>query len=93
MEVLHRQQVGLPTLKPAISGRCLALRAMSVATRVVGDLDLCALLTAQHVSTERRAAASLDGRHHLELKAIEVSRPGLTPSRAAGAEDIRNLQR
>jgi hypothetical protein len=67
MVVLDRQQVGLTRFEPAPRGAGLALRTVSVATGVVGDLNLLAGFATQDMSTEHRATALLDGRHHLEL--------------------------
>ena len=71
--VRHGQQIGLPCLEPALRGARLALRAMPVAAGVVGDLRLCARMTAQHMSAQRRAAALFDGRHDLELAEAQVA--------------------
>ena len=50
MVVLHRQQIALARLEPASRGGALALRAMAVAARVVGNLVAPTTLTAQHMS-------------------------------------------
>ncbi len=65
--IIHWQQVGLAVFQPAPSGRTLALRTMPVAAGVIGDLDLRTVFTAQHVTTERVTAATLNGRHCLQL--------------------------
>ncbi len=44
------------------------------------------------MTAERCTAASLDGRHHLELVEADMSPMRLTPYRSLGAEDVRNLQ-
>jgi hypothetical protein len=64
---------------------------MPVAAGVVTDLDLGTAFTTQYMPTELGAAAPFDRRHHLELAEVEVSRPGSTPGRTAGTEDIRDL--
>ena len=51
-----------------------------------------AAITVQHVSSQCRAAALLDGRHDFELTQAEVSLLVLTPSRAMGTKDVGNLQ-
>ncbi len=65
---------------------------MAVAARVVGDLLVGAALAAHDVTAERRRAAGLDRRHHLELAEAHMSGVGLTPSRAMRPEDVRDLQ-
>jgi hypothetical protein len=91
MVVIHRQQFGLACFQPALGGTGLTLRTVAVATGVVGDLDLRAAFTAEHVTTERGTAAALNGRHHLELVETNVSGMGLAPRRTLVAEDVRDL--
>jgi len=88
MVVLHRQQIGLASFKPAARSRALALRAMTVAARVVGDLVAPATLTAQYMSPQCRAAALLDGRHDLELTQAQVRALSLAPGGSMGTEDV-----
>ena len=92
MVVIHRQQVSLAVLQPAPGGTALALRTVPVAAGVVGDLDLCAVFTAQQVTTERGTAAALNGRHHLQLAETQMPGTGITPRRSMVAEDVRDLQ-
>jgi hypothetical protein len=40
---------------------------------------------------ERRRAAVLDRRHHLELAEADMAGVGLAPRRSMAAENIRNL--
>src|SRR6185436_8667264 len=62
--------------------------------QLVGDdgMATCFAFAARNVPSERRRAAALDGRHHLQLPEAHVAAIGLTPSGAVVAEDIRNLQ-
>ena len=92
MVVLDRQQIGLTRLEPAPGGAGLALRAMAVAAGVVGDLVAPATLTAQYMPTQRRAAALLDGRHHLELTQAQVRALSLAPSGSMETEDVGDFQ-
>ena len=48
------------------------------------------LLAAYDMAAERRGAAALDRRHHLELAEADVTGVGATPRRAVGAEDTRH---
>ncbi len=52
-------------------------------------ITLCA---GRNVPAERGGPAILDGRHHFELRQVQVS--GMVPTIGSpmGAEDIRNLQ-
>jgi hypothetical protein len=56
---------------------------MAIATGVVGDPAVAAILAALDVAAERGRAAALDGRHHLEL--AEAQMPGIAlPSCSQG---------
>src|SRR5262245_18268639 len=79
-------------LQPAQCGAALALGAVAVAARLVGDLGLLTALAPQQVSGQRRAAAPLNGRHDLELGQAQMAALIASPSRPTGAEDIRHLQ-
>ena len=57
VEVRCVEQVGCLGLQPSRGGRGLALGAMAVATRVVGDFLVPALRALQDVSTQGRRAA------------------------------------
>src|SRR6202048_4453972 len=58
-----------------------------------GDSRIGAVLTARDMAAERRGAAALDRRHHLEVAEADMAGIGTAPCRAMVAEDIRNLQR
>ena len=67
VEIADRQQVGLALGEPGARGRGLALRTMPIATRVVGDPKIAAVVAAIDMAAERRGAAVLDRRHDLQL--------------------------
>ena len=50
------------------------------------------VLAVLDMATERRRAAALDRRHHLQLVEADVTGIGRTPRRPMVAEDIRDLQ-
>ena len=91
--VRHRQQLGLALGQPFLCCRALALRTMPIATGVVGDEGVRALLATRDMAAQRRRAAALDRRHHLELAEAHMAGIGLAPCRSMAAEDIRDLQR
>ena len=93
MIVRHRQQIGLARGQPVLCRRALALRAMPVAAGIVRDLAVRALLAARDMTAERRRAAVLDRRHHLQLAEADMAGIGPAPCRAVAAEDVRDLQR
>src|SRR6266478_6636238 len=66
---------------------------MPVAAGVVSDMGVRAILAARDMPAERRRAAALDGRHHLQLAEAHVTGVGVTPRRSVAAEDIRHLER
>jgi len=67
---------------------------MSIAARVEGDQRVAAacVLAARDMPAERRRAAALDRRHHLQLVEAHVPRVGFAPSGTVAAEDLRHLQ-
>ena len=68
MYIAGGQQLALPCLQPAVAGISLALWAMPVAARVVGDGGrLSAAGTAITVSAERSGTASGDGQQDLDM--------------------------
>ena len=56
----HRQQLGFAVGQPALRRDALALGTVPVATGIVGDDRMSAVLTARDVPAERRRAAALD---------------------------------
>ncbi len=91
VEVGHGQQLGFALGEPVPGRRTLALGAMAVAAGVVGDPRMGTVLAGQHVTTERRRAAALDGGHDLELAEAQVAGVGPAEGRAEVAEDVLNL--
>src|SRR5215472_6127999 len=65
---------------------------MAVATRVVGDPAVAAILAALDMATESSRAATLDRRHRLELAEAHMPGIGLAPGRPIAMEDICDLQ-
>jgi hypothetical protein len=92
MEVADRQQISLARGKPVPCRRALTLGTMAVATRVVGDAAVAALLAALDMAAESSRAATLDRRHHLELAEAHMPRIGRAPCGAIAMEDVCDLQ-
>ena len=57
-----------------------------------GHLIDAAATAAQDMAPQRRAAALLDGRHHLELAQAEVAALRGAPGGPMNTEDVGNLQ-
>jgi hypothetical protein len=91
--VRHRQQLGLALSEPLLRCCPLALRAVSIAARVVGDLRVRAVLAARNMPAESRRAAALDRRHDLQLAEAHTAGIGSAPCQSVAVEDIRDLQR
>ncbi len=87
-----RQQLGLSLGQPSLRRRALTLGAMPIATTVVGDDFVGAVLAARDMPAEGRRAAALDRRHHLQLAKAHMAGVGFAPRRSVVAEDIRDLQ-
>ena len=60
VEIADRQQIGLAGRKPILRRRTLTFWAMAVATRVVSDAAVAAILAALDMPAERGRAALLD---------------------------------
>ena len=73
--------------------RALALRAVPVATAVVGDANHAAVVAPLDMAAERRGAARLDGGHDAALVGREPTTLCGTERIAVAAEDVRHLQR
>ena len=60
---------------------------------VVGDDGVAAgaVLATRNVPAERRRAAALDRRHHLQLAEAHMASIGFTPSGPVVAEDVRTV--
>ena len=86
VEIRYRQKLRLALGQP-FPCRCgLALRAVPVAAGVIGDDGVSTVLAALDMATERRRAAALDRRHHLQLVEADVTGIGsnATPARGRG---------
>jgi hypothetical protein len=91
MVIRQRQEIRFSVREPTLGRGTLTLRAVPVATRVVGDLLRVALTTAQHMAAERGRATTLNSRHGLELTETEVPGIFMPPCPPVVAEDIRDL--
>jgi len=93
VEVADREQIRLALGEPGARGRALALGAVPVATAVIGDAPVPAVLAGLDMPAQRGSAALLDRRHDLELIEAQVPGMGGPVSGAGGAEDIGDLDR
>src|SRR6202011_524627 len=85
MVIWGGQQLGLALGQPSPRRRALALRAMPIATAIIGDDFVGAVFTARDMPAEGRRAAALDRRHYLQLAEAHVAGVGLAPRRSVVA--------
>ena len=93
VEVFRGKQVRPAPVEPRGAGQRLTGRTVAVATRVVPDAPMTAVVTLLDVAAKGGGAALLDGRHHAALRRRE-SGPDLGPEGiAVAAEDLRHGER
>jgi hypothetical protein len=92
MKIGDRQQFGLALSEPFCGSRPLTLWAMTVATRVVRDARVRAVLTALDMTAERGSAARLNCRHGAKLAKAQMTSVPRSPCLTVAAEDVRHLQ-
>ena len=92
MEVGYGQKLGLPGSEPLRPRQPLALRAMAIAARVVGDARRAAIVAGLDMAAERCRSAGHNGAHDAPLDAAEVSFVRAAIGIAVAAENIRHLQ-
>lgn len=92
VEILDRQQLGLPVLKPLSTHQRLTLGAMAIAATVEGDALVPTGIALLDVTTQRRSATLLNGTHDAALPAAQSRRMLRTIGRADQAKDVRHLQ-
>ena len=68
VEVLDRQQVLHARQHPVLRRSALTLRAVPIATLVVGDVLMITLGAGRDVTAEGSSATVLNGGHHLQLR-------------------------
>lgn len=90
---MRRQEFPAALLEPTIPGVSLALGAMPVSARVVGDGATSAARTLIEMTAERGGAAALDGVQDLEVLAGNPLPTVLDESRSRPADEIGHLQR
>ena len=92
VEVGHVEQFRLTVLQPLGPCETLALRAVAVSARVVGDALMAAIAAPLDVTAERGGAATLDRGHGAPPRGGQRRAMLITESRAEVAEHIRHFQ-
>ena len=67
VHIRHVEQLALTGVEPTLPGLGLALRAVAIPTRVIGDGLMSAGVTPIEMATERRRATARDGTEHGSL--------------------------
>src|SRR5690606_20697701 len=91
VEIADRQKIGLPGGEPVTARLSLALRAVPVATGVIGDAKRIAVLTLLEMTAQPRGPAHLDRTHHPAFEPAEMSIVSMTIAFPVTAKDIRHL--
>ena len=90
--IRDRQQLGFAVGQPFIGRRALTFWTVPVATAVVGDDFVGAILATRHMAAEGRRTTALDGGHDLQLVETDMTGVGIAPRRSVVAKNIRDLQ-
>jgi hypothetical protein len=88
----HPNQIGFTPSGPLGRRPPLALGAVAVAARVVGDARESAVLASLDVAAERRRTARYNRVHDVKLTGAHMAGIGFTPCLTVAAEDVRHLQ-
>src|SRR5262249_27006443 len=92
MKVRHWQELGLPIREPFCPCESVALWAMTVTTRVVGDAGRTTTVALLDMAAEHRRPARRDGTHDASFDVAKMTGARLSKRFAMAAEDIRHLQ-
>src|SRR5439155_16674628 len=92
VEIADRQQIGLAGREPILCRRALTLWTMAIATGVVGDAAVAAILAALDMAGECGRAALLDRLHYLELTQAHMPGIGSAPVGSMATKDVCDLQ-
>jgi hypothetical protein len=93
MDVARGQQFPFTLLEPADAGVALALRAVPVTTRVIGDGGVSAAGTLIAMAAESSGAATRDRGQHLLMLSVDPSATTLNKALPRVANDVGHLQR
>ena len=92
MKVAGGQKFAFPCRQPAFPCLCLALGAVSVSARVVGDGLITAARALVAMSTQGSGAAALNGTKGFELLKVEARSIPIQEAIALHVEDVGHLE-
>ena len=93
MDIARGQQLPFPLLEPADAGVALALRAVPVTARVIGDGGVAAAGAPVTMATESGSSAPRDRGQHLLMLAVDPSAAAFDETIPSVANDVGHLQR
>ena len=93
MNVARGQQLAFALLKPADAGVALALRAVPVTARVIGDGGMAATGALIAMAAESSRAATCDGSQHLLMLSVDPLAAAFDETLSGVANDVGHLQR
>ena len=93
MDVAGRQQLALTLLEPADTGVALALRAVPVAARVVGDGRVSAAGALVAMAAESGRPTARDRRQHLLMLTVDPSAAAFHEALPDVANDVGHVHR
>jgi hypothetical protein len=92
MDIARRQQLPLALLEPAGASVALALRAVPVTARVIGDGSMAAAGAAIAMATERSGTATRDRSEHLLMLSVDPPATAVDEALSCIANDVSHLQ-
>src|ERR1700751_323297 len=92
VHIRHIQQFRIAGGEPLVTSVGLALWAMAVATRVVGDDLLAAARALIQMAAERGRAATLDGSQHANMLPVQSGSVLLDKASARCSNDVGHLE-
>jgi len=86
-----RQEALVQPFEPELCGAVVALRAVAVAAGMVGEVEVSAIVAAEHRASENRSPAGKDVRHRPGVRGQHAGAKGLSIGGPGAAEDFRQL--
>ena len=93
MDVARGQQLPFALLEPADAGAALALRAVPVTARVIGDGAVATAGASIAMAAQSSRAATRDRSQHLLMLSVDPPAAALDKALPCVANDVSHLQR
>src|SRR5215472_19163901 len=92
MHIPRRQQLGAARFQPMVARIGLTLRAVPVATRVIGEDAFSALRAFVDMPAQRGGAAAQNRIQHFQMLPVETKPGAVEICRPGGADEVGHLQ-